>query len=184
VEPNSCCERKFDYNRGSFSEKDSWFIDELHGSFHREKLETNQAMRVLIVDDSRASRMVLQKIMRQFGFETIEAETGTDALWLLDRHGKIDLLTVDYHMPRMTGIEFVRRVREQEKFATIPILMVSVESSMEIQIDALEAGVSEYLIKPFTRDMVEDKLRLMGIEPASPESGDANRPTPPTPPGP
>jgi two-component system, chemotaxis family, chemotaxis protein CheY len=132
-------------------------------------------MRVLIVDDSRASRMVLQKFMKELRFETIEAENGGHALWLLSQKPDIQLMTVDYHMPQMNGTQLVRLVREKPEFASLPILMISVESRTEYQSEAIQAGVNEYLIKPFTKEMIEEKLRLMGIEPPEAE------PPPPAP---
>ncbi|MBI4660869.1 MAG: response regulator [Verrucomicrobia bacterium] len=121
-------------------------------------------MRVLIIDDSRANRMVLQRILQGFGFETVEAENGGDAIWLLRKDTNIQLITVDYHMPQMTGVQFVRLVREKPEFAKIPILMISVERRPEVQAEALASGVNEFLMKPFSKEMVEEKLMLMGVD--------------------
>lgn len=122
-------------------------------------------MRVLIVDDSRANRMVLQKLMKEFGFDTLEAENGADAIWLLRQRSDIHFITVDFHMPNMSGVQFVRLVREKPEFATIPILMISVEKQPDRQTEAISAGVNEFLVKPFTKEMIEEKLRALGIDP-------------------
>ncbi len=135
-------------------------------------------VRVLIVDDSRANRMILQNVFRYFGQDTIEAENGPDALWFLGEDTNIDLITVDFHMPKMTGIQFVRLLREKPDFKSIPILMISMEARPEIQAEALAAGVNEFLVKPFTEEMIGEKLRALGIigkgqNPAEPGSAQA-----------
>lgn len=120
-------------------------------------------MRVLIIDDSRANRMVLQKFFREFGFETVEAENGLDAIWLLKRTPDIDLITVDFNMPKMTGLQFVRLVREKHELDHIHIIMITSEEQR--QAEATEAGVNEFLVKPFDKEKVAEKLAILGIDP-------------------
>ncbi len=123
-------------------------------------------MRVLIIDDSRANRMVLQKFMKEFGFETAEAENGLDAIWMLKRSvDVIDVITVDYNMPKMTGVQFVRLVREKPELDRIQIIMITSETSQERQTEAIEAGVNAFLPKPFDKDMVEEALEALGVHP-------------------
>ena len=137
-------------------------------------------MRVLIVDDSKANRMILQKMLNAFGLETIEAENGPDAIWFLGEDTNIDLITVDYHMPQMTGVQFVRLLRERPEFKSIPVLMISVEARPEIQAAALEAGVNDFLMKPFTEETIEEKLRSLGFTPKRTKSADPNASDGPT----
>ena len=108
--------------------------------------------------------MVLQKYMRDFGFETVEAESGLDAIWTLKQTSGINVITVDYNMPKMTGIQFVRLVREKPEFSAIPILMITSENSQERQDEAFEAGANAFIVKPFTREMIAETLTSLGIE--------------------
>lgn len=121
-------------------------------------------MNVLIVDDSRANRMVLQKYMKEFGFETLEAESGLDAIWRLKEKAVINVITVDYNMPKMTGIQFVRLVREKPELSAIPILMITSENTEERQNEAFEAGANAFIVKPFTREIIAETLNSLGIE--------------------
>lgn len=125
--------------------------------------------------------MVLVKFMREIGFETMESESALDALWLLKQRKDIDLITVDYNMPKMTGIQFARLVREKPELDTVKIMMITSETSL--QDEASEAGVNEYLIKPFDKPMIEEKLVSMGInlaelkapkKPAAPDTPEGN----------
>jgi len=129
-------------------------------------------MRVLIIDDSRANRMVLQMMLKEFGFETVEAESGMDAIWELKKRTDIDLITVDYNMPGMNGVQFARLVREKTEFDKIPILMVTVEANPDRQIEAHEAGVNEFLMKPFSKEMLEAKLDYLGFSTQGPDGKD------------
>ena len=134
-------------------------------------------MRVLIIDDSRANRMVLQKFMKEFGFESVEAESGLDAIWALKRNADIDLITVDYNMPRMNGVQFARLVREKPELSHIPILMITSENTAERQEEAFEAGVNEFLMKPFNKEMIEAKLDALGLNKKGPETKESGDPS-------
>ncbi|MBI2947148.1 MAG: response regulator [Verrucomicrobia bacterium] len=116
--------------------------------------------------------MILEKMLKDLGLETIEAESGADAIWFLGEDANIDLITVDYHMPKMTGVQFVRLLREKPEFKSTPVLMISMEARPEIRAQALAAGVNDFLEKPFTEEMIAEKLRSLGIEP----SGTSNPP--------
>ena len=119
--------------------------------------------RVLIVDDSRAMRMVLGRLMKQRGFEVIEADHGGKALDTLATVGPVELMLVDWNMPVMNGIELVGRVRDNPVNMETRILMVTTESQMRKIIDALETGADEYLMKPFTPESLGGKLDLLGF---------------------
>jgi CheY-like chemotaxis protein len=112
--------------------------------------------------------MVLQKFMKEFGFETLEAESGIEAIWLLKRTPDIDLITVDFNMPKMNGIQFARLVREKPELNNIPIIMITSEEQR--QAEAHEAGVDEFLVKPFDKTKVEEKLNVLGIDPGKPKA--------------
>jgi two-component system chemotaxis response regulator CheY len=120
-------------------------------------------MRALVVDDSRAVRMILGKMMRELGFETVEAEHGIEALSRLESGGSPDIALVDWNMPEMDGYTFLCQVRADARFADMQIMMVTTETEMHQVIRALDAGANEYLMKPFTKEAVAEKLQLLGL---------------------
>jgi two-component system chemotaxis response regulator CheY len=121
-------------------------------------------MHALIVDDSRAMRMILKKILSGIGFDQLsEAGNGVEALEQLDIIGLPDLMLVDWNMPVMNGLELIRAVRADATRRDIPILMVTTETESSQIVRALAAGASEYLMKPFMAEAISDKLELLGI---------------------
>jgi two-component system chemotaxis response regulator CheY len=115
-------------------------------------------MRVLVVDDFATMRRIVRNILRQLGFNNVvEADDGTSAWETLNRE-KIDFIVSDWNMPQMTGIELLRKVRASEKFAAIPFLMVTAEAQQENIIEAVQAKVSNYIVKPFTADTMKQKI--------------------------
>jgi two-component system, chemotaxis family, chemotaxis protein CheY len=121
-------------------------------------------MKALIVDDSRAMRMILSKILKEIGFETAEAGHGREAL---DRMKALpcppELILVDWNMPEMNGIELVHALRADSVYDDSRIMMVTTETELAHVAQALQAGANEYMMKPFTKDSVIDKLRIMGM---------------------
>ncbi|HEY3216103.1 MAG TPA: response regulator [Candidatus Eisenbacteria bacterium] len=122
-------------------------------------------MKALVVDDSRAIRAILGQQLTSLGFEVAEAATGMEALTVLHRLGPVGLVLLDWNMPEMDGFEFLRRVREDEHFQDVPVVMVTTESELAQVSRALEAGANEYLMKPFTREALLEKLVLLGLDP-------------------
>ena len=119
---------------------------------------------VLIVDDSRAIRRILGTTIRELGFEVAEAANGQEALDRLeDMEQPVRFMLVDWNMPKMNGLDFVLKVRENKRFAESSILMVTTETAVDQMVKALDAGANEYVMKPFTKEIIEDKLRLLGI---------------------
>lgn len=115
-------------------------------------------MRVLIVDDFSTMRRIVRNILRQIGLNNVvEADDGTTAWDVLNRD-KIDFIVSDWNMPKMTGIELLRKVRSSEQFADIPFLMVTAEAQQENIIEAVQAKVSNYIVKPFTADTMKQKI--------------------------
>lgn len=117
----------------------------------------------LIVDDSPTDRLILCHLMAKFGFKTVEAFNGIEALERLGQHPEIELMLVDWNMPQMTGLDFVKEVRSNENYTPVPIIMVTVREQMDFVIEAVGAGANEYLMKPYTLEGLESKLRLIGI---------------------
>ena len=121
-------------------------------------------MRALIIDDSRATRLVLKKFLQGQGFDTLfEAGHGKEALERLEQNGPVDLALVDWNMPGMNGLEFVSTVRRSRQFDGMRLMMVTTESELEQVARALEAGANEYIMKPFTSEGLRDKLELLGF---------------------
>lgn len=120
-------------------------------------------MRALVVDDSRAMRKILARILNGMGIEVTDAENGQVALDRLKENGGIDLCLVDWNMPIMDGYEFICQVRADSSYENMKILMVTTESEIEQMVKALEAGADDYVMKPFTTEVISDKLNLLGI---------------------
>ena len=118
----------------------------------------NPNMRVLVVDDFSTMRRIVKNILRQLGFiNVVEADDGTSAWEILNRE-KIDFIVSDWNMPQMTGIELLRRVRASEEHTAIPFLMVTAEAQQENIIEAVQAKVSNYIVKPFTAETMKQKI--------------------------
>ncbi|MGJ5820477.1 response regulator [Paludibaculum fermentans] len=118
----------------------------------------------MVVDDSRAMRMILSRELAALGFEVTQAASGTEALKLLEPPLMCpSLVLVDWNMPGITGLEFVEAVRTKPEAAATALLMVTTETGMGQMVRAMEAGANEYLMKPFTREMIADKLRILGL---------------------
>ncbi len=118
----------------------------------------NKQMRILVVDDFSTMRRIIKNILRQLGFSNmVEADDGTTA-WEVLNKDKIDFVVSDWNMPKMTGIELLRKVRSSEEFADIPFLMVTAEAQQENIIEAVQAKVSNYIVKPFTADTLGQKI--------------------------
>jgi two-component system chemotaxis response regulator CheY len=121
------------------------------------------ARRVLVVDDSRAMRSMLKKILAEFGFAVLEAGNGKEGLVRLQEDGIVDLCLVDWNMPEMDGLEFVKAMRQERAYAEIKVMMVTAENDMGKMARALMAGADEYAMKPLTKEIIEEKLELLGL---------------------
>jgi len=120
-------------------------------------------VRILVIDDSRAIRLILSQILKQLGFEVAEASNGQEALDKLKEAGKFEMAMVDWNMPVMNGYDFVVAVRSNPAYNDMRLMMVTTETEMSQVIKALEAGANEYVMKPFTKEMIQEKLTLLGI---------------------
>jgi two-component system chemotaxis response regulator CheY len=127
-------------------------------------------MRVLVIDDSRTVRRILRGILAPAGFEVLEAENGKEALDRLAQAGVPDLALVDWNMPEMNGYEFVQAVRAEPRYASLRLMMVTTENEQAFLVNALEAGADEYVMKPFTREVILAKLELLGLLPSQTSS--------------
>jgi two-component system, chemotaxis family, chemotaxis protein CheY len=115
-------------------------------------------MKILIVDDFSTMRRIVKNLLRDLGFpNTHEADDGLTALPLL-KNGDFKFLVTDWNMPGMTGIDLLRAVRADEKLATLPVLMVTAEAKRDQIIEAAQAGVNGYVVKPFTAQALKEKI--------------------------
>ncbi len=120
-------------------------------------------MRALIIDDSRALRRILSDMLCQLGFEVSEAANGLQGLLELKLAGMFDVVLLDWNMPEMNGFEFLCAVRHQPEFQAMPIVMVTTETEAEQIGSALDAGANEYVMKPFTLEVIAEKLQMLGL---------------------
>jgi two-component system, chemotaxis family, chemotaxis protein CheY len=120
-------------------------------------------MHALVVDDSDVIRKILTAYLQKLGFEVTAAINGREALEQLHRMERADVALVDWNMPEMDGIAFLREVRADVQYDALPVMMVTTNSELENVSEALEAGANEYIMKPFTAEMLKEKLELLGV---------------------
>ncbi len=120
--------------------------------------ELDKNMKILIVDDFSTMRRIIKNLLRDLGFtNTHEADDGSTALPML-RSGDFDFLVTDWNMPGMSGIELLKEVRADGKLASLPVLMVTAEAKRDQIIEAAQAGVNGYVVKPFTAQVLKEKI--------------------------
>jgi two-component system chemotaxis response regulator CheY len=121
-------------------------------------------MQALVIDDSRAMRLILGRMLKELGFDVAEATNGREGLAHIE--GGLDplLVLVDWNMPEMSGIEFVEAVRRPPFSSTARLVMVTTETELPQVVRALAAGADEYVMKPFTKESIFEKLLLLGLE--------------------
>lgn len=118
----------------------------------------NKDMKILVVDDFSTMRRIIKNLLRDLGFtNTQEADDGQTALPML-KSGNFDFLITDWNMPGMTGIDLLKEVRANESLAALPVLMVTAEAKKEQIVEAAQAGVNGYVVKPFTAGVLEEKI--------------------------
>ncbi len=119
-------------------------------------------MKLLIVDDSSTMRRIIKNTLQRLGYDDIlEAEHGLQAWELLDTIDDINILITDWNMPEMNGLDLVKKVRGDQRFIDIPIIMVTTEGGKAEVITALKAGVNNYIVKPFTPQVLKEKLEVV-----------------------
>ncbi|HLC26147.1 MAG TPA: chemotaxis response regulator CheY [bacterium] len=115
-------------------------------------------IKILIVDDFSTMRRIVKNLLRQLGFNNIqEADDGTTALEQL-KTDPVDLIISDWNMPKMTGLDLLKAIRGDDKLKKIPVLMVTAEARKENIVEAVQAGVNNYIVKPFTAETLKEKM--------------------------
>jgi two-component system chemotaxis response regulator CheY len=131
----------------------------------------NLKIKVLVVDDFPTMRRIVKNLLKQLGFENIdEAEDGAQALSKL-KAGGYGLVVSDWNMPVMEGIDLLKHVREDEALKTMPFLMVTAEAEKDKVITAIKAGVDNYVVKPFTAEVLKEKLEKIADKRPSLKAG-------------
>src|SRR5262245_31481535 len=120
-------------------------------------------IKALVVDDSRAMRMMLSRMLEEVGCQVSQAQHGKEALAFLSDNPDTQLALVDWNMPEMTGIELVEAVRQRTALSGVRLMMVTTESEANQVQRALTAGADEYAMKPFTKEIIAAKLKLLGF---------------------
>jgi two-component system chemotaxis response regulator CheY len=124
----------------------------------------NRMSTALVIDDSRAIRMILGRTLNRFGYEVCAAANGREALdMIVSQCLDLSVILVDWNMPEMNGLEFVQALRADPRYNHVPLMMVTTETEIEQIYRAPEAGANEYVMKPFTEEVIADKLRLLGV---------------------
>lgn len=123
----------------------------------------NPETHILVVDDMLTMRKLVQKSCKELGFTTFtEAKDGAEAFSKLDAASPaIGLVISDWNMPGATGLDLLKRVRATEKYKTLPFVMLTAEAEKTQIVEAVQAGVSNYVIKPFTTDVLKEKLEAV-----------------------
>jgi two-component system chemotaxis response regulator CheY len=120
-------------------------------------------MQALVVDDSRAMRTILTRLMTGLGFSVIQAGDGAEALALLDAGERPEVALVDWNMPVMDGLTFIKSCRANPDYRDMVLMMVTTESERSQIVRALAAGAHEYVIKPFSSETIAEKLETLGL---------------------
>jgi two-component system chemotaxis response regulator CheY len=120
--------------------------------------------KALVVDDSKTIRMIIRRILIELGYQVCEAGNGIEALKVLEtERAEVELVLADWNMPEMNGLELVKQLRQIPELSSLKVIMVTTETEMSQMASALEAGANEYVMKPFSKDILMEKLDLLGM---------------------
>lgn len=120
----------------------------------------NRDMRILVVDDFSTMRRIVKNLLKELGFSNfVEAEDGVQAWGVIESHGGFDFIVSDWNMPNMTGIDLLRKVRQDPRFKDTPFLLITAEARRSQILEAAEAGVNGYIVKPFTAATLNEKIQ-------------------------
>jgi len=120
--------------------------------------------KALVVDDSKTIRIIIRRILIDLGYEVLEATNGVHALEVIEPEKEtVKLVLADWNMPEMNGMELLKRLRQDPDLSSLKIIMVTTETELTQMASALEAGANEYVMKPFTKDILREKLELAGV---------------------
>ena len=118
----------------------------------------NNDMRILVVDDFSTMRRIIRNLLRELGYQNIQEADDGQTAWPMLQGGGFDFLVTDWNMPGMPGIELLKAVRADARLQSLPVLMVTAEAKREQIVEAAQAGVNGYIVKPFTAETLREKL--------------------------
>jgi two-component system, chemotaxis family, chemotaxis protein CheY len=124
---------------------------------------TSSKLRALVVDDSLTMRLILRRALEERGFQVVEAVNGRDAIGKLAIMRIPDLALVDWNMPEMNGLDFIIELRRDPAYSGMRVMMVTTETEHSQILRALDAGANEYVMKPFSPEMLNEKLSMLGF---------------------
>ncbi len=120
--------------------------------------------KALVVDDSKAVRMIIGRTLKELGYEVREAANGREGLEVIEAEkANLALVLADWNMPEMNGLEMLKRLRQNPELSSLVVVMVTTETELDQMGVALDAGANEYVMKPFTKDILVEKLQLVGV---------------------
>ncbi len=123
----------------------------------------DQSMKILIVDDFSTMRRIVRNILKQLGFTNIEEAEDGDVAFEKMKEGDYQFVITDWNMPNMTGLDLLKAIRADERLKDTPVLLVTAEAEKENVVQAAQAGVNDYIVKPFTADVMQKKIdRIFG----------------------
>ena len=117
----------------------------------------------LVVDDAKVVRLLLEDILKDLGYQVCQASNGSEALDMLRQNPQVSLALVDWNMPKMNGLDLVKAIRADLRYSSITLVMVTSEADVAHITAALEAGADDYVMKPFTEQVIAEKLLLLGL---------------------
>lgn len=121
-------------------------------------MPADKKMRILVVDDFNTMRRIIRNILKQLGFENVtESENGQEALDVLKKE-KFDFVITDWNMPVMTGLDLLKAIKADAALRDIPVMMVTAEAQQQNIVEAIKTGASNYIVKPFTAEALEEKI--------------------------
>ena len=120
-----------------------------------------KGMVVLVVDDQQPMRKTIAYILRQLGLKHIEFAEDGDEAWKLINNARVDLVLLDWNMPRLSGLSLLERIRQSESYARLPVVMITAEANIEHVQAAMQAGVTDYVVKPFSPDTLLKKISFV-----------------------
>lgn len=119
--------------------------------------------KILLVDDSKAVRMFMRRVAASLGLTSVEAENGQEAMLAVRQHPDLDVVLLDWNMPVMDGLSFLKALREEKRDRQPAVVMCTTENEMARIVEAMAAGANEYIMKPFTEEIVREKLEGVGV---------------------
>jgi two-component system, chemotaxis family, chemotaxis protein CheY len=118
----------------------------------------SQSIRYLVVDDFSTMRRIVKNLLQELGYQNIQEADDGETAWPMLQTGNFDFVITDWNMPHMPGLDLLKAIRADEKLKSLPVLMVTAEAKREQIVEAAQAGVSGYVVKPFTADILKQKL--------------------------